>query len=269
MEGFVDPRFASAFENGNSNSPSFQTSFQSGSGGPSQDFSTGFAAFGTGPQNTPSTSNVAGFNQQPTSFSAFDDSAMPSQPSSDTSGFAAGQNTGRSRPPSHPGTSSNGISSASASSFSPAGAQQSFPTTANSGGGAFGGSFGGAGGGGGPSFRVDPSSFVQSGTIMSRTSMRTIIMKKWKEDCFWTWQRPCSLLLFRSQEDFKDWMENPYHNEKERSYLVKLRVDFYQDLMSPTCRGFNVTQVKSKAYDRKTKVYQFKGAYNFESLSLE
>ena len=32
-------------------------------------------------------------------------------------------------------------------------------------------------------------------------------MKKWKEGTFWVWQKPATLLLFRSQEDFKDWVE--------------------------------------------------------------
>ena len=251
MEGFVDPRFASAFESSNNGSSSFQSGFQSGSGGSSnQEFSSDFAAFGAGPQNT--TSNGASFNQKPT-FSAFDDSVTSQSSSNTGTHFSTAQNMGRSHPPSHPIPPSTGSSSVSASSIPSASVQQSFSTAANS-----GGAFGGAVGGGGVSYRADPSSFVQSGTIMSRTSMRTIIMKKWKEGSFWAWQRPCSLLLFRSQEDYKDWMENPYHNEKERMYLVKLRVDFYQDLITPSCRGFNVTQVKSKTYDSKSQVYQFK-----------
>ena len=100
-----------------------------------------------------------------------------------------------------------------------------------------------------------PSSFAAraraplAGEIMSRTSLRTIVMKKWKERSFWVWERPARLLLFRSQEDYSDWMQNPYHNEKERKYLVKLAVDFVQEVRAPTCRGFTVTQTKSKVSD--------------------
>ncbi len=97
-----------------------------------------------------------------------------------------------------------------------------------------------------------------SGIIMSRTSMRTILMKKWKETSFWVRHNPTRLLLFRSHDDYQDWLQNPYYSQKERDYLVKLKIDFAGDILAPNVRGFNVTEVKAKTYGKGTNLFQFK-----------
>jgi len=63
--------------------------------------------------------------------------------------------------------------------------------------------------------------------------------------------------VFRSRDDFDDWLENPYHSREERQYLIKLDCDFVNDLRSPKVLCYRTTALKQKKYDNGV-VYQFK-----------
>jgi hypothetical protein len=94
------------------------------------------------------------------------------------------------------------------------------------------------------------------GFVLSRISFRTIVLKKWKQS-FWVQYGPHTMLWFRSQSDFDDWLNNPYHSQSERNFLIKLAVNFVHDLYKPNVRGYQVTQCRTKAYGNKM-VRQFK-----------
>jgi ribosomal protein S14 len=94
------------------------------------------------------------------------------------------------------------------------------------------------------------------GFALSRISFRTIVMKKWKQT-YWVQYGPHTMLWFRSQADFDDWLNNPYHMQTERNFLIKLAVNFVHDLYKPNVRGYQVTQCRTKGYGNKV-VRQFK-----------
>lgn len=96
----------------------------------------------------------------------------------------------------------------------------------------------------------------KKGFVLGRISFRTIVMKKWKQ-CFWVQYGPHTMLWFRSRTDFDDWLTNPYHNQSERNFLIKLAVNFVHDLYKPNVRGYQVTQCRTKPYGKKM-VRQFK-----------
>ena len=64
------------------------------------------------------------------------------------------------------------------------------------------------------------------GPIQSRTTLRSLLMKKWHTDCWWMHYDRHSILIFRSKDHLDDWVQNPYHGKKEREYLIKLHIDF-------------------------------------------
>ena len=94
------------------------------------------------------------------------------------------------------------------------------------------------------------------GFALARISFRTIVMKKWKQT-YWVQYGPHTMLWFRSQADFDDWLNNPYHMQTERNFLIKLAVNFVHDLYKPNVRGYQVTQCRTKGYGNKI-VRQFK-----------
>eukprot|EP00538_Stauroneis_constricta_P006320 CAMPEP_0119553838 /NCGR_PEP_ID=MMETSP1352-20130426/6490_1 /TAXON_ID=265584 /ORGANISM="Stauroneis constricta, Strain CCMP1120" /LENGTH=705 /DNA_ID=CAMNT_0007600321 /DNA_START=71 /DNA_END=2188 /DNA_ORIENTATION=+ len=96
----------------------------------------------------------------------------------------------------------------------------------------------------------------KSGFIMSRISFRTIVMKKWKQS-FWVQYGSHTMLWFRGKTDFDDWLNNPYHTQSQRNFLIKLAINFVHDLYKPNVRGYQVTQCRSKPYNNKM-VRQFK-----------
>mmetsp|Transcript_5428 Transcript_5428/g.8241 ORF Transcript_5428/g.8241 Transcript_5428/m.8241 type:complete len:599 (+) Transcript_5428:228-2024(+) len=96
----------------------------------------------------------------------------------------------------------------------------------------------------------------KSGYVLARISFRTIIMKSWKQS-YWVQYGPHTMLWFRNQEDFKDWLNNPYHSQAQRNYLIKLAVNFVHDLYRPNVRGYQVTQSTTKSYGREM-MKQFK-----------
>lgn len=97
---------------------------------------------------------------------------------------------------------------------------------------------------------------LKKGFVLSRISFRTIVMKKWKQS-FWVQYGPHTMLWFRSESDFEDWLNNPYHDQTQRNFLIKLAVNFVHDLYKPNVRGYQVTQCRTKAYGNKM-VRQFK-----------
>lgn len=96
----------------------------------------------------------------------------------------------------------------------------------------------------------------KKGFVLSRISFRTIVMKKWKQS-YWVQYGPHTMLWFRSEADFTDWLNNPYHDQAQRNFLIKLAVNFVHDLYKPNVRGYQVTQCRTKAYGNKM-VRQFK-----------
>ena len=96
----------------------------------------------------------------------------------------------------------------------------------------------------------------KKGFVLSRISFRTIVMKKWKQS-FWVQYGPHTMLWFRSDSDFNDWLNNPYHNQAQRNFLIKLAVNFVHDLYKPSVRGYQVTQSRTKTYGSKM-IRQFK-----------
>jgi hypothetical protein len=81
-------------------------------------------------------------------------------------------------------------------------------------------------------------------------------MKKWKQS-FWIQYGSHTMLWFRNESDFDDWLNNPYHTQAQRNFLIKLAVNFVHDLYKPNVRGYQVTQCRTKPYGNKV-VRQFK-----------
>jgi len=100
------------------------------------------------------------------------------------------------------------------------------------------------------------SAVRHSGFVLSRISFRSILLKKWKQT-FWIQYGPHKLLFFRSISDYDDWLYNPYHTKTQRDFLVKFEVDFVTDLSKATIKGYQVSGVRLKAYNRKI-MRQFK-----------
>eukprot|EP00986_Skeletonema_menzelii_P010828 scaffold5409_cov142-Skeletonema_menzelii.AAC.6 len=99
-----------------------------------------------------------------------------------------------------------------------------------------------------------PSLVVHSGYVLSRISFRTVLMRKWKQT-FWIQYGPTQLLFFRSFADYEDWLNNPYHTQKARDFLVKLRVDFVSDLKKSSVMGYQVTQIRRKPYGKNVMLH--------------
>jgi len=97
---------------------------------------------------------------------------------------------------------------------------------------------------------------VKSGFVLSRISFRTILLKRWKQS-YWVQYGPHTMLWFRSHADFDDWLNNPYHTQQQRNFLIKLAVNFVHDLYKPNVRGYQVTQARRKQY-RNQILKQFK-----------
>jgi len=99
---------------------------------------------------------------------------------------------------------------------------------------------------------------VASGFILARISFRTILFKKWKQ-AYWVQYGPNTIYIFRSVADYEDWLRNPYHDQKQRDYLVKLKIDFIADLLQPDVTEYKMTHVSRKNYSKHKPLYhQFK-----------
>jgi len=97
----------------------------------------------------------------------------------------------------------------------------------------------------------------KKGYVLSRISFRTIVMKKWKQS-FWVQYGGHTMLWFRNEQDFNDWLNNPYHTQMQRNFLIKLAINFVHDLYKPNVRGYQVTQCRTKPYGNNKVVRQFK-----------
>mmetsp|Transcript_33468 Transcript_33468/g.49232 ORF Transcript_33468/g.49232 Transcript_33468/m.49232 type:complete len:265 (+) Transcript_33468:66-860(+) len=95
------------------------------------------------------------------------------------------------------------------------------------------------------------------GFVLARLSVRTIMMKKWKQT-YWVQYGPTSLLIFRSVIDCEDWLTNPYHTQKMRDFLVKGRFDFSGGSGKLNGLKYLVTQTKTKSQGRLDNMSQFK-----------
>lgn len=96
-----------------------------------------------------------------------------------------------------------------------------------------------------------------SGSITARISLKTLVMKKWKYS-FWIAYGNNSLLFFRSKPDFEDWLVNPYLSKEGRDELVKLKIDFVNDLYISGMNGYKASSIRFKNYGKSGLLHQFK-----------
>lgn len=75
-----------------------------------------------------------------------------------------------------------------------------------------------------------PELIRATGSILTRTSLRSLVMKKWHPS-YWMQYGSHELLIFRSKDHMDDWRYNPYHGKKQRDFLVKLHIDFMADMV--------------------------------------
>ena len=88
-----------------------------------------------------------------------------------------------------------------------------------------------------------------SGQCMGRFSMKAMVTKKWKQ-AFWIAYGTNQLVFFRSKTDFEEWVSNPFLSKKDRDALVKLHVDFRNDLCQPGTTGYVATKLHRKEYSK-------------------
>ena len=97
-----------------------------------------------------------------------------------------------------------------------------------------------------------PEYIHATGPIMTRTSLRSLVMKKWHPS-YWMQYRTHELLIFRSKDHMDDWRYNPYHGKKQRDFLVKLHIDFMADMVPAAAAaeggGGGVSKVNSSTKD--------------------
>lgn len=62
-----------------------------------------------------------------------------------------------------------------------------------------------------------------NGSCLMRISWRTMLTKSWKT-CFWVFEQPDLLLIFREQRHFFDYHKNPFLDEAQLKYITKKRV---------------------------------------------
>ncbi len=98
---------------------------------------------------------------------------------------------------------------------------------------------------------------MHSGKVLSRISIKSLITKKWKE-MFWIIYGKSSFIVFRTFRDYEEWILNPYLSQKERSLLIKFKIDFEKDLSVTGIRGYMCTDVRPKYYIGRGMLYQFK-----------
>ncbi|KAL9184785.1 hypothetical protein ACHAXT_012755 [Thalassiosira profunda] len=110
----------------------------------------------------------------------------------------------------------------------------------------------------------DPDLVHATGAILTRTSLRSLVMKKWHPG-HWMHYGPHALLIFRNSEHLDDWQHNPYHGKKARDFLVKLKIDFWEDMQRDDgggkegVLGHRILPVKRKSYGKnEPEMYQFK-----------
>lgn len=115
----------------------------------------------------------------------------------------------------------------------------------------------------------DPKLIAHSGRILARVSVRSIIMKKWKE-CFWITYGKSKVMLFRSKSDFDEWISNPYLTHRQRMFLVKLSIEFAVDFDNDIhMMGYKVTTQRMKYYNRQMQfLHQIKLEQCFDGVNV-
>lgn len=68
------------------------------------------------------------------------------------------------------------------------------------------------------------------------------------------------MLFFHSKNDFDKWVSNPFLSKGERDKLVKLAVDYKNDMYRPglKLKGYQATPIKTKGYNREGHLCHFK-----------
>ena len=93
----------------------------------------------------------------------------------------------------------------------------------------------------------DQEKITHSGSILSRISLRSIFFKSWKP-VVWITYGPYAIYFFRSNSDLEAWAMNPYLSQGQRDFLVKLKIDFVNDLNKAGVRSYEATALKYKQY---------------------
>ena len=88
---------------------------------------------------------------------------------------------------------------------------------------------------------------MHSGKLLSRISIKSLIMKNWK-DTFWIIYGVSQLIIFRCLSDYEEWLLNPYLSEDQRLSFIKLKIDFEKDLSVTGNRGYHCTKLLPKFY---------------------
>jgi len=91
---------------------------------------------------------------------------------------------------------------------------------------------------------------THSGFVLARISVRTILFKKWHQ-VYWITYGTNKLLIFRTKADFEEWMSNPYLSEAQRKFLIKLEVDFVNDVYKDYIMTYVATNIRSKNYQNR------------------
>lgn len=104
-----------------------------------------------------------------------------------------------------------------------------------------------------PSFK----SVHHSGVVLARISMKSLVTKNWKR-VFWIQYGENSILIFRSHDDFEEWVNNPYLSREKREALIKLKIDLNKSDYSPDFLGYRPTHIQPKYYTRSGLLHQFK-----------
>jgi len=87
-----------------------------------------------------------------------------------------------------------------------------------------------------------------SGHALARFSVKSRLTKKWRPT-FWITQGRHKIHFFRSKADFDEWAANPYLTTPERNQLVKLTIDFINDVYkagNSSLKGYRATPIQSK-----------------------
>lgn len=106
----------------------------------------------------------------------------------------------------------------------------------------------------------DAKDISHSGWILARMSIRDKIMRKWMK-CFWV-TYGYKLLLFRSTDDFDEWLSNPHLTKRQRNRLIKFGVDFVLDYYHDIhMLGYQVSNQRTKKFPRKQMILH---QFNFE-----
>lgn len=102
----------------------------------------------------------------------------------------------------------------------------------------------------------DPSLVGKHGYVLALTSFRTTAFQRWRH-MYWIQYGLHTVAWFRSEADFQEWLYNPHLDSKKRSELIKLAVNFAQDLFKPHVNGYNATQRTKRRYGNH-EIHQFK-----------